>query len=235
MSVLFRPLLLKMSNYGCLGLYIGNRHHVSWQGARGRNRYDDQKGAGAMSENEKLEKATFAGGCFWCIEAAFKQLDGVVSAVSGYTGGHTENPTYHEVSSGTTGHYEAVQITFDPSKISYEQLLDFFWRNIDPTDAGGQFFDRGSQYQTAIFYHNEAQHQIAEQSKERLQNSGRFDKPIATAILPAAEFFKAEEYHQDYYKKQSAHYKTYKIASGRERRLEETWREEGMKDQRKSS
>ncbi|MDP2211074.1 MAG: peptide-methionine (S)-S-oxide reductase MsrA [Candidatus Aquicultor sp.] len=177
----------------------------------------------ATTENENLEKATFAGGCFWCMEAAFKLQQGVVSAVSGYSGGHTENPTYDAVSTGTTGHYEAVQVTYDPSKISYERLLEVFWHNIDPTDAYGQFADKGTQYKTAIFYHDETQKQMAEQSKRSLGDSGKFDKPIATAILPAGAFYAAEEYHQDYYVKNAVHYQLYKKGSGREKRLEEMW------------
>ena len=174
-------------------------------------------------ENRNVEKATFAGGCFWCMEAAFKLQPGVVSAVSGYTGGQTENPTYEAVTSGTTGHYEAVEVTYDPSKISYERLLEVFWHNIDPTDVYGQFADKGTQYKTAIFYHNETQRLLAAQAKKDLADSGRFDKPIATAILPAAKFYAAEEYHQDYYIKNPLHYRLYKKGSGREKRLEEMW------------
>lgn len=143
------------------------------------------------------------------MEAAFEALDGVLDVVSGYTGGQKENPTYEEVSSGTTGHYEAVQVTYDPLKITYEQLLDYFWNNIDPTDEAGQFYDRGPQYRTAIFYHNEMQKMLAERSKKSLEGSGKFNKPIATAILPAREFYRAEEYHQDYYKKHARRYERY--------------------------
>jgi peptide methionine sulfoxide reductase msrA/msrB len=174
-----------------------------------------------VNENERFEKATFAGGCFWCIEDTFESLEGVVDVVSGYTGGHKENPTYEEVSSGTTGHYEAVQITFDPSKMRYQDLLGFFWRQIDPTDSEGQFADRGSQYRTAIFYHSEEQRVLAEGSKEELEKSKRFDKPIVTQILPLTEFFEAEEYHQDYAKKKRIRYGLYKKGSGREKFLKE--------------
>ena len=174
-------------------------------------------------EKDDLAKATFAGGCFWCMEAAFKLQPGVVSAVSGYTGGHTENPTYEAVTSGMTGHYEAVEVTYDPSKITYERLVEIFWHNIDPTDAYGQFADKGTQYKTAIFYHDETQRRLAAQAKKDLADSGKFDKPIATAILPAAKFYAAEEYHQDYYVKNPAHYQLYKKGSGREKRLEEMW------------
>jgi len=176
-----------------------------------------------ITQNQTIKKAIFAGGCFWCIEAAFKELDGVIEAVSGYTGGNKENPTYEEVSTGKTDHYEAVQIIYDPSKISYEKLLDHFWKQIDPTDAKGQFFDKGSQYQTAIFYLNETQKKQAEESKEKLEKSGKFNKPIATKILPASEFYKAEEYHQDYYKKKPIHYQQYKKGSGREEKLKKIW------------
>ena len=148
-----------------------------------------------------LEKATFAGGCFWCIEDAFRNVEGVVEAVSGYTGGHKENPTYEEVCSGNTGHYEAVQVTFDESNVSYEKLLELFWSQIDPTDTEGQFADRGSQYMTAIFYHNKEQRKVAEESKKRLEETGKFDKPIATKIIKAGKFYKAEDYHQEYSEK----------------------------------
>ena len=192
-------------------------------------------GGAVMSEknqkNEKavLQKATFAGGCFWCMEDAFKRVDGVVDAVSGYTGGNKDKPTYEEVSSGTTGHYEAVQITFDPSKVSYERLLDLFWRQIDPTDQGGQFADRGSQYRTAIFYHSEEQKAIAEKSKEKLERSGKFDQPVATKIIPFTKFFKAEDYHQGYSQKQPLAFKLYKKGSGREGFIKETWGENSTK------
>lgn len=175
------------------------------------------------AQNIKLETATFAGGCFWCIEAAFKELNGVVDAVSGYTGGQRKNPTYGEVSSGNTGHYEAVQVTYNPSVISYEQLFDFFWKNIDPTDKSGQFADKGAQYKTAIFYHTEEQKKTAEKSKEALEKSGKFKDKTATVILPASEFYKAEDYHQDYYKKNPLRYSLYKKGSGREKKLEKMW------------
>jgi peptide methionine sulfoxide reductase msrA/msrB len=182
----------------------------------------------ALSEknkNEKLEKATFAGGCFWCMENTFEDLEGVVDAISGYTGGNKENPTYLEVSSGKTGHYEAVQITFDSSKISYNDLLNHFWKQIDPTDKGGQFADRGSQYKTAIFYHNQNQKTLAEKSKEDLEKSKKFDKPIATEILPFTKFYKAEEYHQDYSRKETRQYELYKKGSGREKFIKENWKD----------
>ncbi|SEN45054.1 peptide methionine sulfoxide reductase msrA/msrB [Amphibacillus marinus] len=168
--------------------------------------------------------ATFAGGCFWCMVEPFDQQPGIHSVISGYTGGHKKNPTYEEVCSNTTGHLEAVQITFDPNVFSYEKLLQLFWQQIDPTDSGGQFNDRGESYQTAIFYHNEQQQQMAEQAKENLAQSGRFSKPIATEILPAKPFYPAEEKHQDYYKKNSFHYRLYKKGSGRESFIQDNWK-----------
>ncbi|RYL95198.1 peptide-methionine (S)-S-oxide reductase [Sporolactobacillus sp. THM7-4] len=170
------------------------------------------------------EKATFAGGCFWCMVHPFDQLPGIVSVVSGYTGGKTENPTYEEVCSGSTGHVEAVQITFKPDIFPYKKLVDLFWRQIDPTDAGGQFHDRGSSYKTAIFYHNEEQKRIAEASKRELEQSGRFKKPIVTEIVPAGPFYPAEAYHQDYYRKEALRYRLYRQGSGRDRFIAENWR-----------
>lgn len=168
----------------------------------------------------KYEKATFAGGCFWCMESAFEKLEGVREVVSGYTGGKTDNPTYEEVSTGSTGHAEAIQIIYDPQKISYKELLDVFWENIDPTDAGGQFVDRGSQYRSAVFYHNKKQKSLAIKSKEGLEKSGTYDKPIVTDIVKATEFYRAEEYHQDFYKKNPARYKFYNFNSGRDEYIE---------------
>jgi peptide methionine sulfoxide reductase msrA/msrB len=174
-------------------------------------------------EEMNLRKATFAGGCFWCTEADFEKLPGVVKVISGYTGGNKENPTYAEVSSGTTGHVEAVQVYYDPSKITYEELLDYFWKHVDPTDAGGQFVDRGAQYRSVIFYHNEDQKRLAEKSKEALSKSGKFNKPIVTEILKFTKFYEAEDYHQDYYKTHSLKYKFYRYESGRDQFLQKTW------------
>lgn len=179
-------------------------------------------------EQSKFKIATFAGGCFWCMVAPFEGLDGVIDIKSGYTGGHEDKPSYTKVCSGTTGHYEAVQIVYDPDKISYRQLLDIFWRQIDPTDPEGQFYDRGQQYATAIFYHDDEQRAIAEQSKADLEKLRKFDKPIATKILNAAEFFPAEEYHQDYHKKNPEHYKSYSVGSGREAFIEKSWGTSGV-------
>jgi len=178
----------------------------------------------AMNQ-DRQEAATFAGGCFWCMVPPFENLEsgGVKEVVSGYTGGTTENPTYEEVSTGQTGYLETVQVRYDPAKISYEKLLDAFWHNIDPTDTGGQFVDRGRQYKTAIFYHNEVQKAAALKSKEELERSGRFKGPIVTDIRPATKFYPAEDYHQDYYKKSPFRYKLYRAGSGRDSFIEKTW------------
>ncbi|AIQ31055.1 methionine sulfoxide reductase [Paenibacillus sp. FSL P4-0081] len=173
--------------------------------------------------NVKTEKATFAGGCFWCMVSPFEELPGIVEVISGYTGGHTVNPTYEEVCSETTGHVEAVQITFNPDIFPYTKLLELFWQQIDPTDAGGQFHDRGTSYGTAIFTHSEEQRLQAEASKTALQASGRFSAPIVTPILPAKPFYPAEEYHQGYHHKNPGHYKRYRKGSGREAFIEAHW------------
>ncbi|OCA92139.1 peptide-methionine (S)-S-oxide reductase MsrA [Pseudobacillus wudalianchiensis] len=175
-----------------------------------------------MAEQWKL--ATFAGGCFWCMVSPFDEQPGIKEVVSGYTGGHTENPTYEEVCSDTTGHYEAVQIKFDPAVFPYKKLVELFWQQIDPTDAGGQFNDRGLSYKTAIFYHDEEQKELAEASKTELEASGRFQKPIVTAILPAGPFYRAEEKHQHYYKKNPFHYNLYREGSGRAKFIRENWK-----------
>lgn len=169
------------------------------------------------------EQATFAGGCFWCMVKPFDELPGIERVVSGYTGGHKENPTYKEVCSDTTGHVEAVQITYDPNIFPYEKLVDLFWKQIDPTDAGGQFGDRGESYKTVIFYHNDKQREIAEASKAELEASGRFTKPIVTPIRQAMPFYLAEENHQDYYKKNPYHYNRYYEGSGRKAFTERSW------------
>jgi len=171
--------------------------------------------------------AIFAGGCFWCMEPPFENTEGVIDAVAGYTGGRIANPTYEQVSSGTTAHYEAVLVTYDPEKVSYRQLLDVFWHQIDPTDDGGQFADRGTQYFTAVFYADEEQKKQAEESKKALDASNIFDNPVLTAILPAEPFYRAEEYHQDYYKKNVLHYSAYKAGSGRSGFLKKTWKGKG--------
>ncbi|SFM37288.1 peptide-methionine (S)-S-oxide reductase [Gracilibacillus orientalis] len=172
---------------------------------------------------KKLEKATFAGGCFWCMVKPFDQWDGVESVISGYTGGHEVNPTYETVKAGTTGHYEAVQITYEPEKISYQQILDLYWPQIDPTDDGGQFHDRGPQYRTAIFYHNNEQKELAIGSFKELENSNRFQKDIVTKISPVSTFYPAEEYHQDFYKKNNEDYIEDREKSGRDEFIEKHW------------
>jgi peptide-methionine (S)-S-oxide reductase len=177
----------------------------------------------AQSAAPRLEKATFAGGCFWCMQPPFDKLDGVISTTAGYTGGHTKNPTYEEVSAGGTGHAESVQIVYDPAKTSYEKLLDVFWHNIDPTVKDRQFCDTGNQYRTAIFYHNEMQRKLAEASKISLEKTKPFKGPIVTEITRATEFYPAEEYHQEYYKKNPIRYKFYRYTCGRDRRLRELW------------
>jgi len=170
------------------------------------------------------EKAIFAGGCFWCMEPPFDKLEGVITTVSGYTGGSKENPTYREVSSGQSGHFEAVEVTYDPEKISYQQLLATFWTNIDPLNSKGQFCDRGSQYLSAIFYLNEAQEKAARASKQALTDSDLFNKDIVTRILPVKTFFPAESYHQDYYMKNPLKYHYYRNGCGRDVRLKQLWK-----------
>ncbi len=185
--------------------------------------------AGVVSANSqtpaepKTEIAIFAGGCFWCMEPPFDKIDGVISTTSGFAGGTVPNPTYKQVAAGGTGHAEVVQIVYDPAKVSYEMLLKVFWRNIDPLDGGGQFCDRGPEYRTGIFYRDAEQKRLAEESKRELEMSGRFDKPIVTEITPLFAFYPAEEYHQDFYKKNPAHYYRYRSGCGRDARLAELW------------
>ena len=174
----------------------------------------------------QLQKATFAGGCFWCMQPFFDRLKGVKQSLVGYTGGHTENPTYEEVSMGETGHAEAIEITFDPKETTYGQLLNIYWHNIDPTVENAQFVDHGTQYRSSIFYHSEEQKQLAEASKRNLAESGRFDKPIVTPIVPAARFYPAEDYHQKYYQKSPVRYQMYHDNSGRHEFLEHIWGKE---------
>jgi peptide methionine sulfoxide reductase msrA/msrB len=182
-----------------------------------------------LSSNQQL--ATFAGGCFWCMVKPFDTEPGINEVISGYTGGEKENPSYKEVCSETTGHFEAVQISFDPSIFPYEKLLDVFWRQIDPTDAGGQFHDRGHSYTTAIFYHDEEQKRLAEKSKQSLEQSGRFNKPIVTKILPYKAFYPAEDYHQQFYKKNEFRYELYRKGSGRDDFLKSHWKDQQKDDQ----
>ncbi len=190
--------------------------------------------AAVSNAQAKYETATFAGGCFWCMEPPFEKLNGVVKVESGYIGGAGENPTYEDY--GKKGHIEAILITYEPSIISYNQLLDVFWRQIDPTDAGGQFVDRGKEYRSAVFYQNDEQKSLAERSKEQLGKSGRYDKPIATEIINATAFYKAEEYHQDYYKKNPIRYKYYRFNSGRDQYLQRVWgRDEEQKEMKQTA
>ncbi len=178
----------------------------------------------ANIQNTKLSKATFAGGCFWCVEADFEKLNGVVEAISGYSGGHTKNPSYKSVNTEKTGHAEAVQIYYDPKIVSYEKLVFYFWRKIDPTDGGGQFVDRGSSYRPVIFYQNEMEKKFAIKSRTQLSKSGRFTKALQVEIVPLKKFYKAEEYHQDFYRKNSPRYQSYRQGSGRDQFLERIWR-----------
>jgi len=181
--------------------------------------------AHAASPASGKAHATFAGGCFWCMEGPFDRLPGVISTTSGYTGGSVKRPSYEQVSSGTTGHAEAVDVVYDASKVTYEQLLDVFWHNVDPLDRGGQFCDRGNQYRTAIFYHDAEQQRLAEQSKEALDASGKLKKKIVTEIVPAGEFYAAEDYHQEYYIRNPIRYKYYRFNCGRDDRLKQLWGE----------
>ena len=173
--------------------------------------------------DSRTETATFAGGCFWCMEPPYDKLDGVLSTTSGYTGGHQTDPTYKQVSAGTTGHTEAVRIVYDPQKISYQQLLDVFWKNIDPTTPDRQFCDTGSQYRSGIFYHDDTQKQAAEESLRKLKQTKPFPEPVVTEITAAGAFYPAEDYHQDYYQKNPLRYKYYRFACGRDKRLEQLW------------
>ena len=182
--------------------------------------------AAATDRPASLAVATLAGGCFWCVEATLEKVDGIHEVISGYTGGHLENPTYRQVGSGGTGHTEGVQVYYDPEKISYRGVLHYFWREIDPTDSGGQFVDRGSMYRPAIYYHNEEEKMAAIASRDELEASGRFDGPLTIEITPAQPFYKAEDYHQNYYKTRPKHYKFYRYGSGRDQFLEKTWGDE---------
>lgn len=176
-----------------------------------------------LPKNAEASVAIFAGGCFWCMEPPFDKTPGVLATISGYTGGSLANPTYGQVSDGGTGHYEALQVTYDPAKVTYAQLLDVFWRNVDPLDAGGQFCDRGNQYRAAIFYATDKQKVLADSSKRAIEQSARFRKPIVTPVVPAAVFYPAEDYHQNYYKKNPIRYRVYSWNCGRARRLSKVW------------
>jgi peptide-methionine (S)-S-oxide reductase len=197
------------------GLLMMSALLASAVGAAGKN---DAPAGGRM-----LEKATFAGGCFWCMEHPFDSLDGVVSVTSGYTGGTKKNPTYQEVSAGGTGHAESVQIVYDPARIGYRKLLEVFWHNIDPTTSNRQFCDAGNQYRSAVFYHDGEQKKLAEESKRELERTKTFQGSVVTEISPASEFYPAEDYHQQYYKKNPVRYKFYRYNCGRDQRLKELW------------
>ncbi len=179
--------------------------------------------AAMQSASGKTETAIFAGGCFWCMEHPFDELDGVISTTSGYTGGSKDNPTYEQVSSGTTGHAESMKVVYDPAKVGYEKLLDVFWHNIDPVSTDGQFCDHGNQYRSAIFYGSDEQKQLADASKKKWQHSGKLSQPITTEITAASTFYPAEDYHQDYYMKNPVRYKFYRYNCGRDNRLETVW------------
>lgn len=180
--------------------------------------------AAEPASEQRLAKAVFAGGCFWCMEPPFDALPGVTATVSGYTGGTRANPTYQEVSAGNTGHIEAVEVTYDPAKVSYQQLLETYWRNVDPLDAGGQFCDRGEPYRTAVFYHDAEQKRLADISKTRIEQ--RLGRAVVTPVRPAATFYPAEDYHQDYYQRNPLRYKYYRYRCGRDARLEQLWGKE---------
>jgi peptide-methionine (S)-S-oxide reductase len=184
-----------------------------------------QQTAETAPVSDGLAKATFAGGCFWCMEPPFDELDGVISTTSGYTGGNRRHPAYQQVASGQTTHAEAVEIVYDPSKISYAQLLEVFWMNVDPLTRDRQFCDGGAQYRTAIFFHGDEQARLARDTKQQLDDSGRFDRPVVTQIVEAGEFWAAEDYHQDYYLKNPIRYKFYRYGCGRDKRLDELWGE----------
>lgn len=210
-----KSILLTLSTTTLLALFL-----MSFLGA------DPVPAKKFVSKDAKTETAIFAGGCFWCVEANFEKVDGVIEVVSGYTGGHTENPTYKEVCSHTTGHLEAVKVTFDSKVVAYNDLLEVFWRTIDPTDAGGSFVDRGEPYTSAIFVANESQRQIAEASKQKLDDSKRFDTTTVTPIRDAVTFYDAEDYHQDYYLKAPMKYKLYRYSSGRDQFIAKAWGDE---------
>lgn len=192
-------------------------------GMRTSNGSGAEKSTAPDEEYSGLQRATFAGGCFWCVESDFEKVNGVVKVISGYTGGRTENPTYEEVSSGKTGHLESVQVIYNPKIVTYGELVDYFWRHVDPTDPGGQFVDRGEQYRSVIFYNDDEQRKAAEESKRKLEASGRFDKPIVTEIVAASKFYPAEEYHQGYSKKNPLRYRFYRFNSGRDQFLAKIW------------
>lgn len=215
-----KTVLVVITLFSIIGCYPYNEKH------------DDTENVSMSDQTGNVKKATFAGGCFWCMEPPFEKLEGVIKVIAGYTGGQKEGPTYEEVSSGNTGHAEAVQIIYDPEKISFEKLLTVFWRQIDPTDAGGAFSDRGPQYRSAIFYHDDEQKRLANISKAKLDKGGNFEKQIVTQVLKFDVFYEAEKYHQDFYKKNPIRYKLYRAGSGRDHILKKVW---GTKAEEKSN
>ncbi len=217
----YPKIALSMSQVLLLTLFLAAGTWAGEVSASSPSPGKNSKGKGTMKSTSNLSVATFAGGCFWCVEADFEKVPGVVKVISGYTGGSQENPTYENYYN--SGHVEAVQIYFDHQKVSYQELLDHFWRQVDPTDAGGQFVDRGPHYRTVIFYHDDEQKRVAEGSKAALERSGRFKKPIATEIIKFSRFYPAEGYHQDYAKTQPTRYKSYRTNSGRDQFLQKVW------------
>lgn len=210
---------MKFISFAIVALALIFLGHIPLFGAAGESETLER----ASGPDSKSKSAVFAGGCFWCTESDFEKVPGVIEVLSGYTGGHVVNPTYKQVSSGDTGHVEAVRVVYDPDRTDYAKLLEYFWRHVDPTDPGGQFVDRGAQYRSVIFYADEEEHRLAEASKQTLAASGRFKKPLVTDILPLGPFYAAEEYHQDYYKKNPLRYRYYRSGSGRDQFLEKTW------------
>ena len=220
---------MKAIAYGLIMIILGLTLFL-WQDFRSNAMEEKTMNETTSGRQDNLRTATFAGGCFWCIEADFEKIEGVKEVISGYSGGHKENPTYEEVSSGTTGHVESIQVIYNPEKVSYKELLEYFWRHINPTDSYGQFVDRGSQYRPVIFYHDEEQKRLAEASKKALEESGRFEKPITTEIVKFTGFYRAEDYHQGYCKTHPLNYKYYRSNSGRDQFLKRYWGKEEKKE-----
>jgi peptide-methionine (S)-S-oxide reductase len=204
---------------------------AAWAAAAASPRAAEEEGAhertAVVASDREAAVATFAGGCFWCMEPPFDKTDGVLETIVGYTGGDTANPTYESVSSGTTGHTEAIEVRYDPGKVSYAELVGIFWRNVDPTTPDRQFCDVGSQYRAAIFYHDEEQREIAQRTKKEIEAAGTLPSPIVTQIVAASKFYPAEEYHQDYYEKNPVRYKYYRWGCGRDQTLEKLWGDNG--------
>lgn len=217
----------KLTRHILIAITIGSLAIAGFVNSNAESEPETASAESALAD-ESLSRATFAGGCFWCMELPFEKIKGVTSVISGYSGGHVENPMYRQVTSGTTGHAEVVQVTYDAEIVSFEALLDVYWRQFDPTDPDGSFVDRGSQYRSVIFYHDMEQQRLAVESKKELDGSGRFPKPVVTEILPFQEFYPAEDYHQDYYRVNPIRYKYYRRNSGRDQYLAMVWGESGM-------